>query len=378
MEHGSLLSHFSLKLGEAEKLDNVSGEVENAAFTPQCPDDFLIYSSKGAGKPVIFPATWCPPWSTLLNSITPLEGIANLLGNEIEVDAFTLQYGAPSIAVREAFSRHSKRRKVEHNQTANVCPNPLQDLKLLPPTLARAETPEARVPSHLSNIPLAPHWPIPRSSERRYRLGDFLKEAAVRNNERSTDSLLYLTWRGLPSPSSAAKSTSIKLTRFIDTCVEPAIAPHFMEAKRIKQRNLWIGNSVTSQLHFDGLDNLHVCIQGKKTFHLYPPCDTPNLYPHAWAEGASEVTSSTVDDDVRALFQQSGMRYLLRIISSSFPQSTKSPPNSSVMIQRSFARLVHHQRNLLLLLHLLLLLLFFFVFFFLCSYFRLSWCRQFE
>eukprot|EP00897_Mesotaenium_endlicherianum_P008132 jgi/Mesen1/7347/ME000377S06564 len=87
---------------------------------------------------------------------------------------------------------------------------------------------------------------------------------------------------------------------FIEKLLEPTLTPDFLgragaAEARIKQRNVWLGCSVTSQIHFDALDNLHVVLEGLKTFHLYSPWDAVNLYPQAWQQGSlnnrSEVRS---------------------------------------------------------------------------------------
>lgn len=48
---------------------------------------------------------------------------------------------------------------------------------------------------------------------------------------------------------------------------------------QVRQANVWMGQSLTSRIHVDGLDNLLVCAVGRKLLHLYPPAMTALLDP---------------------------------------------------------------------------------------------------
>jgi hypothetical protein len=50
---------------------------------------------------------------------------------------------------------------------------------------------------------------------------------------------------------------------------------------------IWIGNRVTVQTHFDLKENIACVVAGKRRFTLFPPSQTPNLYP-----GPFELTLS--------------------------------------------------------------------------------------
>ncbi|KAH9312319.1 hypothetical protein KI387_027354, partial [Taxus chinensis] len=136
------------------------------------------------------------------------------------------------------------------------------------------------------------YHPIPSSSREMIDFGVFISElkSALLHQ---WDQLWYLTWRGIPSLNFL--ESSIVPTEFdfwVRSLFHPTASPQFIAEDAIVQRNLWVGAIVTSRIHFDALDNVHVCISGKKIIHLYPPSALLYLYPKPWREGALNNFSS--------------------------------------------------------------------------------------
>lgn len=60
---------------------------------------------------------------------------------------------------------------------------------------------------------------------------------------------------------------------------------------------VWIGNRVTVAPHFDVADNLAVVMAGRRRFILFPPDQTPNLYPGPMDSTPANVPVSMVSLD---------------------------------------------------------------------------------
>ncbi|CAI5477972.1 unnamed protein product, partial [Closterium sp. Yama58-4] len=210
--------------------------------------------------------------------------------------------------------------------------------------LVPASEPESAPAFHFSYLPHSTVHFMP--------LGQFLLTSRGPSAQQSTQpskssepplppwQLMYLTWHGLPQSSTSMQAdverTSTEISQellsnrnseegksqtgrqssealgflkseesrahgfslFIDQLLGPTLSPPFLNALRRsgagsrEQWNLWVGRSATSQIHFDGMDNVHVCLQGSKIIHLYSPSDSIFLYPVPWSEGSINDKSS--------------------------------------------------------------------------------------
>ncbi|MCO5611620.1 hypothetical protein L7F22_065874 [Adiantum nelumboides] len=83
-----------------------------------------------------------------------------------------------------------------------------------------------------------------------------------------------------------ANDTARDFAILLINIIQPITTLRFIASETVKQRNVWMGSLVTSRIHFDALDNLHVCLSGGKIVHLYPPSELPNMYPEPWNEGS--------------------------------------------------------------------------------------------
>lgn len=82
-------------------------------------------------------------------------------------------------------------------------------------------------------------------------------------------------------------------TIYLQSVSIPEYLPGFQDANRIPvvdpsvEARIWMGNRVTVQTHFDLKENIACVIAGRRRFTLFPPSQTPNLYP-----GPFELTLS--------------------------------------------------------------------------------------
>jgi len=60
---------------------------------------------------------------------------------------------------------------------------------------------------------------------------------------------------------------------------------------------LWVGNAVVTRTHYDLNDNIACVVAGRRRFTLFPPDQTPNLYPGPYERTIGGVPVSMVDPD---------------------------------------------------------------------------------
>ena len=72
---------------------------------------------------------------------------------------------------------------------------------------------------------------------------------------------------------------------YIQSAPVAELLPGFDQANRLDLLDagvtprIWIGNRLTVQTHFDLKENVACCVAGRRRFTLFPPEQTPNLYP---------------------------------------------------------------------------------------------------
>lgn len=72
---------------------------------------------------------------------------------------------------------------------------------------------------------------------------------------------------------------------YIQSALIPDYLPGFENENKLEivgasvPPRIWIGNRLTVQTHFDVSENIACCVAGRRRFTLFPPQQTPNLYP---------------------------------------------------------------------------------------------------
>lgn len=232
------------------------------------PPHLVSLSSSYLGTPALFPASWAPSFPCLASTLT------RLLHGILQVEVFRLQYEQDNDDVAVLASPYKE--PVSSKRSTNMEPS----------YVSSSENCELLQPGEKAVIhkSCCLH-PIPVSTSEFMDFDAFMSESysLLKAHKRQ---LLYLTWRSLPEQSLPA-SMPEDFCSFLDNIIRPITTPEFIAPNTIKQRNLWMGSLVTSRIHFDALDNVHVCISGKKVVHLYSPSELPNLYPEPWNEGST-------------------------------------------------------------------------------------------
>eukprot|EP00249_Psilotum_nudum_P019383 c27223_g1_i4 orf=197-1408(+) len=319
MSGKEILCHFADRLARAEaalpSLANVSRF--SHSLTVQ---DLDVCRRSYEGTPVVFPASWVPSWKETLGAASLTQGLRDLLCESVEVEVFRLMYNMEGNvhASRNSLSNVATIADTREVQLENIGSvwtekSPLSFVsgssRELCSTaegvferkeLGAMDTSSQLISTELNRkflketVSLLNVDPIPISSTEMLEFGDFVSEAQSLLSE-TKNQLMYLTWRSLPDLNTICHdhdAISSEFRNFIETLVHPTSTPDFISSDSIKQRNLWMGALVTSRLHFDALDNVHVCLSGKKLFHLYSPKYLPNMYPDPWREEALNNFSS--------------------------------------------------------------------------------------
>lgn len=83
----------------------------------------------------------------------------------------------------------------------------------------------------------------------------------------------------------SARGQTNSSSYYIQSAAIPDYLPGFEGENRLDLVNpsvpprIWIGNRLTVQTHFDVSENIACCVAGRRRFTLFPPDQTPNLYP---------------------------------------------------------------------------------------------------
>ncbi|KAJ7299595.1 hypothetical protein O6H91_Y199000 [Diphasiastrum complanatum] len=328
MEGQAILDHFSARLHSIEAAMPSLRSVRRLAEAPHSMQELDHFRSSYEGEPVVFPASsWAPCWKQRLGASSVAEGLKNLLTNVVQVETFRLTYTASQIgsqfkdmvcladenSTKKLNSERAARKRgpwagdlpslTVHNESCTASFNATESS-----TTALSECQTVCLPEIFSSsvgenycwdsqlINDAPYLhPIPISTKEHMDFGLFVAEA-LELISAPKNQLLYLTWRGLPDARQTNPPDEIpeEFVFFLENLLFPTINPPFIPVEFVKQRNIWMGSIVTSQIHFDALDNLHICISNRKVFHLYSPLELQNMHPKPWSKGESVFTNTFI------------------------------------------------------------------------------------
>ena len=127
----------------------------------------------------------------------------------------------------------------------------------------------------------------------------YRRDSKALNYRESPQSLSNVV-KGILRQKSSDEPLGIAIQAVSATAVLPGLElenPNRLVPEGTRAR-LWIGNAVTVAPHFDVADNLACVIAGRRRFILFPPEQTPNLYP-----GPMDVTPANVPISMVSLDQ---------------------------------------------------------------------------
>ena len=112
-----------------------------------------------------------------------------------------------------------------------------------------------------------------------------------RRGTEDTCPLEYMQKLRIPAPAEPAQGADTTgLRRLAESLEWPPGVPA-AAGLAVKETNLWAGRCLTSQLHFDGYDNVHTVVSGEKLFVCFSPWMLEHLSPTVRRDGALNNTS---------------------------------------------------------------------------------------
>lgn len=131
------------------------------------------------------------------------------------------------------------------------------------------------------------------TSETKYFYSADLNGFNFQNVERTVTQLMRHLLRSAEEGSSQSLyMQGQRVDAFLPRLAAELAMPLFPDTIRPR---FWIGNSLTTQTHYDGAENIACHIAGKKTFTLFAPDQIANLYPGPLIGGPGGVPVSLVD-----------------------------------------------------------------------------------
>ena len=162
-----------------------------------------------------------------------------------------------------------------------------------------------------------------------------LRDVKWSSNEAASDGfppLVYIQQRGLPLelPELVLPDSGLAgLCRLIRR-------PSCLRDVYLRETNLWLGQCVTSRIHFDAADNLHVVVAGVKRVRLWPATELWRMYPtidlHRREVSAERDSDSDADGNESKPLARS------RVDSSLWPDHAKYPDFGHVPVYETLLK----------------------------------------